>query len=117
MGTYNDIANTVTWSTPAKTIPVWLTPNKHSYTFIGDAFENDVLFQSICHFLQCQQTPHQYHNIDFAIIFTNDALKFFQTGKSDVIKKILFCPALHLLQSNGAFKKTLWQYMGNLGMV
>ena len=55
--------------------------------------------------------------VDFGIIYTKDEQSFFQIGKTDRVGAILFCPSLHFLRTNGALKKTLWQYFGNLGMI
>ena len=117
MVTYIDIANTVTWSKTGKSSPVWVTPNNQSFMFIGDALEEDELFTNIYQFLQCEKRSSVSAKVNFGIVFTNDTLSFFQMAKSDTINKILFCPSCDLMRANGAFKKTLWQYMGNLGMI
>lgn len=117
MITYNDIANSVTWSKPGKSMQPWITPNKKLFMFIGERLEEDTLFNSICDYLQCQKDAIATQKIHFGIVFIEDSQNFFQIGKSDAIDKILFCPSLDLMRTNGAFKKTLWQYMGNLGMI
>lgn len=117
MTTYHDIANTVTWSQQQKETPIWLTANKRSFMFVGQHAEDDFLFLSICRFLQCKKTTKPSQKINFCIVFTNNELQFFQTGKSNTVEKILFCPSFDLMRANGGFKKTLWQYMGNLGMI
>ena len=117
MVAYTDIANTVIWSKPGKSLPVWVTPLEQSIMFAGDGLEDDELFTSICDFLQCKKSTGNVKKIKFGIVFTDDSLNFFQIGKSDTVEKILFSPSLDLMRENGAFKKTLWHYLGILGMI
>lgn len=118
MATYLDIANITTWAVEqAKTHPIWQNNKAKTFIFIGDDLESDKLFQNICYMIQCAASTVQTDKIDFGIIFTQDELSFFQTGKSDRVNTILYSPSLYFLRTNGALKKTLWQYFGNLGMI
>lgn len=118
MTNYLDIANTTTWATDQQdSYPIWQNNKSQTFVFIGDDLASDTLFNNMCYMMQCNTSDINTDQVNFGLIFTQDEQSFFQTGKTNRVEKILFCPSLEFLRTNGALKKTLWQYFGNLGMI
>lgn len=117
MTTYLDIANSVSWATKENKTAIWHNNFEKTFVFIGKNIEDDPLFLNICKVLQCKKSSEDCENINYGIIFTEDEKCFFQTGKTERVETILFCPLLDNLRMNGALKKTLWQYFSNFGML
>ena len=117
MTTFSDLSNTVVWTKPIITPIIWKNTQSQSILFLDVTDENDRLFQHFCQISQLKKTQEKLKIIDYGIAFTDDELNFFQTGRTKQIRHLLYCPKLNIMRTNGALKKTFWQYLCNLGII